>query len=126
MEIGPNIYHAIVFDIHPKIREFLDTLDQAGQIDHDETNAPHVVSIENLGDNSSIRRCVFMRNGKPENFVIHTRRKAEAIRSWADGDGYVRKETSKEDEAKSRKERDRRAGHPFESIVDSILPKQRT
>ncbi len=119
MDISPNIYHAVVFDLHPKIREFLDTLDQAGQIDHDETNTPHVVSVESPG--ASIRRCIFMRNGKPEHFVLHTRRKAKAIQSWANDDGYIRKEEPKEDETKSRKERDRRASHPFESIMDSIL-----
>lgn len=117
MGIDPNIYHTVVFDLHPKIREFLDSLDQSGQIDRDETNTPHVVSVESPV--KSVYRCIFMRNGKPENFVMHTRRKAEAVRSWTDGDGYVRQERV---EISPRKERDRRPMSPFESIVEQILP----
>jgi hypothetical protein len=121
MDIGPNIFHAVVFDLHPKIREFLDSLDQSGQIDHDENNAPHIISVDPMGQ--SVHRCIFIRNGKPENFVLHTRRRADPIRSWADADGYKRKDTPK-DEPKSRKERDR-SRYPFESIMEQILPKRR-
>lgn len=121
MEISPNIFHAIVFDLHPKIREFLDSLDQSGQIDRDETNTPHVVSVESPA--TSVYRCIFMRNGKPENFVLHTRRRADPVRSWMDTDGYVRQERKEEDGAPSRKERERRKmNHTFESIVEQILP----
>jgi hypothetical protein len=117
MVMSPNIYHAIVFDLHPRIRETLDSLDQSGQIDRDETNTPHVVSVESPG--ASVYRCVFMRNGQPENFVMHTRRKADAVRSWNDGDGFIRQERVI-DVAPSRKERDKRK-HPFESIMEQIL-----
>lgn len=124
MDLSPNIFSAIVHDLHPKIREFLDSLDQSGQIDRDETNSPHVVAVEVPGP--SVFRCVFMRNGKPENFILHTRRRAEAVRSWNDGDGYKRAEReipSKNDESPSRKERDRRK-HTYESIVEQILPRR--
>jgi hypothetical protein len=120
MDLSPNIYHAIVFDLHPKIREFLDSLDQSGQIDRDDTNTPHVVSVETPGP--SVYRCIFMRNGKPENFVLHTRRRADAIQSWQD-DGYKREERKAPADESSRKERDRRK-HTYESIVEQILPRR--
>jgi hypothetical protein len=117
---SPNIYHAIVFDLHPRVREFLDSLDQSGQIDRDETNTPHVVSVESPG--ASLYRCIFQRNGKPENFVLHTRKRADPVRSWRDEDGYKRQERPAEKETTpSRKERKRRPFHAYESIVEQIL-----
>lgn len=121
MNANPNIYDAIVFDLHPKMREFLDLLDQTGQIDRDETNTPHVVSIE---PNGSVHRCVFMRNGRVENVILHTRKKADPVRSWRDDDGYARQER-KADDAPSRKERDRRPMRVWENIVEQILPTRR-
>lgn len=122
--MDPNIYPAVVFHLHPKVREFLDGLDQAGQIDRDESNAPHVFSVDPV--DQSIFRCVFSRNGKPENFVIHTRRKAEAIRSWRDNDGWKRAERVEviRPGEPSRKERDRRAINAFEHIMEQILPRK--
>lgn len=120
MDKGPNIYHAVVFDLHPKIKEFLDSLDLEGQIDRDETNTPHVLSVESPA--TSIYRCLFMRNGKPENFVLHTRKKVEPVRSWRLEDGFRRAERPPSVEVISvKKERDRRKVHPFESIVEQIL-----
>jgi|ERR1051326_5207179 hypothetical protein len=119
MDKGPNIYHAIVFDLHPKIKAFVDSLDLEGQIDRDETNTPHILSVESPG--TSIYRCLFMRNGKPENFVLHTRKKVEPVRSWRLEDGYRRSERPPAVEVSVRKERERRPAHPFESIVEQIL-----
>ncbi len=118
MEIGPNIYHAVVFDLHPKIKEILDSLDQEGQIDRDDTNAPHVLSVDSPA--ASVYRCLFMRNGKPENFVMHTRKRVEPVRSWRIDDGFLRQERPAI-QVSVRKERDRRKIHPFESIVEQIL-----
>src|ERR1700733_14124706 len=120
MDIGPNIYHAIVLDLHQKIKQVIDALDHSGQIDRDETNSPHIISVDSPGQ--SVYRCVFSRNRKPENFLLSTRRRSDPIRSWDEGDGYKRKDRPEADEPKSRKERDRQT-NPFESIVDSILPK---
>lgn len=111
----------------------MDSLDQAGQIDHDETQAPHVLSVDN--PNASVFRCMFMRNGKPENFLIHTRRKVEPIRSWQD-DGWVRPvpvAVPVVDDQGKRKERERRKtesrvlplDRALESIMEQILPKRR-
>jgi hypothetical protein len=111
----PNIYHAVVFDLHQKLKEFLDDLDKTGQIDRDETNTPYIISVDLVGP--SVYRCVFLRNGKPENFVIHTRRKTSAICSWNNKDGFVRRERNIEP---SRKERDKRL-YAYESIMEQIL-----
>jgi hypothetical protein len=120
MNANPNIYHAVVFHLHPKIKDFLDQLDTAGQIDHDEMNAPHLVSADPVGP--SIFRCVFMRNCRPEHFVLHTRKKADPVRSWSDDDGFVRQERVVIAQGEpSRKERSRRAINPFESIMEQIL-----
>jgi hypothetical protein len=122
---NPNIYHAIVFDLHPKVREFLDDLDRKGQIDQDETKAPHVVSVDS--PNASVYRCNFMRNGQSESFVIHTRRKAEPVRSWQPDDGWRRVVRVEEPEPDGkRKERPRRSlEQTFEAIMKQILPRRR-
>lgn len=123
--VSPNIYHAVVFDLHPKVREFIDGLNTAGQIDHDETRSPHLISVQS--PTTSVYHSMFMRNGKPEHFTIHTRRKMEPVRSWQD-DGWTRpapiEEPKTEDNGK-RKERDRRTMEQvYESIVNQILPKR--
>jgi hypothetical protein len=122
----PNIYHAVVFNLHPKVRELLDALDLDGQIDQDENSAPHITSVDKMAD--SVYRCMFQRNGRTENFVIHTRRKAEPVRSWRHDDGWkrpARVEPPAEDSEGSRRERDRRADESvFESIMEQILPKR--
>lgn len=120
----PNIYHAVVFSLHPKVREFLDQLDASRQIDRDETNAPHMVSLD--FPEKSVHRCVFIRNGKPESFVLHTRRVAEPIRSWGD-DGWMRPERPEVEmiNGPSRRERERRALTTFEHIVEQILPRRK-
>lgn len=120
--VSPNIYHAVVFQLHPKVREFLDGLNTAGQIDHDETKAPHVLKVDPVAD--SVYRCMFMRNGHVENFVLHTRRKAEPIRSWND-DGWTRpiRVEKTEDVEGIRREREHRADESiFEALMNQILP----
>jgi hypothetical protein len=118
MDITPNIFNAIVFDLHPRIREFIDNLDKKGQIDHDsETNTPHIMAVESPA--TSTFRCAFVRNGQPVHALIHTRRKAEPIISWNPNDGYKRKEIVVVGMG-PRKERQFRA---FESIMEQILSK---
>ncbi len=124
--VSPNIYHAVVFDLHPKVREFLDGLDHSGQIDQDESKAPHLISVDRL--DASVHRCSFLRNGQLENVVIHTRRKADPVRSWRDDDGWVRPQRviPVEDENGKRKERQRRTMEQVcESLMRQILPRRR-
>jgi hypothetical protein len=120
--MGPNIYPAIVHNLHRKVREILDQLDLNGQIDRDEFNAPHVLQMDTPGP--SVIRCIFIRNGRPENFVLHTRKQADPFRSWKDDDGYKRKDHSEDKPETSRKERDRRRVNPFESIMEQILSRR--
>ena len=121
--MGPNIYPAIVRNLHQKVRELLDQLDLNGQIDRDEFNTPHILQMDSPGP--SVIRCIFVRNGKPENFVLHTRKKADPVHSWRDEDGYKRKERPEGDKETSRKERERRKVNPFESIMEQILPRRK-
>lgn len=121
--MGPNIYPAIVHSLHAKVKELLDQLDVNGQIDRDEFNTPHILQMDNPGP--SVIRCIFIRNGKPENFVLHTRKRADPIRSWQDNDGFKRKERPDDKDEPSRKERDRRKMNPFESIMEQILPTEK-
>lgn len=121
MSEHPNIYDAVVFDLHPRVKEFLDSLDQSGQIDRDDRNTPHVISIEK--PTGSVYKCLMMRNGTQQNFVLHTRKKVDPIKSWMD-DGWVRPQpVQAKAEIISRKERDRQV-HPFESIVEQILSRR--
>lgn len=123
--MGPNIYPAIVHNLHWKVKELLDQLDNGGQIDRDEFNAPHVLQMDSPGP--SVIRCIFIRNAKPENFVLHTRKKADPFKSWRDDDGYKRKDRAEANDKSepSRKERDRRKVNPFESIMEQILPRSK-
>lgn len=116
MDITPNIFNAIAFDLHPKVKELLDKLDSEGQIDHDESGSPHVMSIESPA--ASTFHCVFVRNGRPVTMLVHSRKKADPIMSFDPSDGYKRKEIVAIGSI-SRKERQLRA---FESITEAILP----
>src|SRR5580692_6529854 len=116
--VSPNIYHAVVFDLHPKVREFVDGLDKQGQIDQDNTKAPHIISVDRM--NASVYRCSFLRNGQHETFLLHTRRKAKPVQSWKHDDGWKRKikvEEPVEDCSGKRQERQRRT---LEQALESI------
>jgi hypothetical protein len=115
---GPNIYDAVVWQLHGKVRELIDALNTAGQIDHDDNKSPHVVAVDKVAD--SVYRCSFLRNGKQECFTVHTRKKAEPIKTWNEGDGWARPAPREPEPASDgpRKERERRT---FESICDDLM-----
>lgn len=115
--LPPNIFHAIVFDLHPKIREYIDRLDKEGQIDHDDSNSPHIIAVNSIAP--SVYKCDLVRNGLPANFVLHTRKKGEPILSWNKNDNYKRVEQKGKT---FKKERDLRT---YENIVESILSNRR-
>ena len=87
MTAPANIYSVVVFDLHPKIREFIDKLNDEGQIDLCDNGYPYLLSAEKTGPNYDVQ---FVRNGKRENFIMNTRKKAEPVRSWDSLDGYKR------------------------------------
>ena len=82
-----NIYSAIVFDLHPKVKEYIDQLNNDGQVDLDDDGYPYLVKVDRNGANQV---CHLVRNGKMENFIMNTRRSAEPINSWKPEDGFRR------------------------------------
>lgn len=115
----PNIYPTIVYDIHPKIREFIEELDRGGQIDRDESNRPYVTKVEDAGKNRIVH---IMRNGKSENFLIATRRRVhDPVLSWSPTDGFVRPNKPEQTKAGSARPERQRRSSMYESIVDKIL-----
>lgn len=118
-----NIYSAVVFDLHPRIKDYIDQLNNDGQIDLDDDGYPYILKIDNNGSN---KICQIVRNGKQENFIINTRKRKDPVNSWKSDDGYRRFfgkrvipiNTSTEDEGGKRKERAKRTS--FESI-DRIM-----
>ncbi len=124
MTAPANIYSVVVFDLHPKIRELIDQMNDEGQIDLGDDGYPYLLSAEKTGPNYDIQ---FVRNGKQENIIMNTRKKAEPIRSWDAVDGYKRTGGKKiitvdtgGDE--TRPERARRPSmESFQRLADEIL-----
>jgi hypothetical protein len=120
MERPLNIYSAVAFDLHSKIRNIIDDLNKNGQIDHDDHGHPYVIAIENVG--GANRRIDFIRAGKQENILVNTRRRTDPIRSFNPNDGYKRMDMPRLPTmriAADRRERQKR--DTFESIVDQIF-----
>jgi hypothetical protein len=124
MTAPANIYSTVVFDLHPKVRELIDQMNDEGQIDLNDDGYPYLLSAEKTGPNYDIR---FVRNGQQENIIMNTRKKAEPVRSWNLADGYKRTggkkvitvNTSGDDK---RPERARRPSmESFLKLTDSIL-----
>ena len=82
----PNVYSMIVFDLHNRIREYIDGLNNDGQIDLDSNGYPYLIKVDKQGSNHI---CHIARNGKIENFILNTRKRQDPITSWAD-DGFQR------------------------------------
>lgn len=83
-----NLYSAVVFDLHPRIKDYIEQLNHDGQIDLDDDGYPFIVKIDTTGGN---KICHMVRNGQQENFIINTRkRNADPVTSWQPEDGYRR------------------------------------
>jgi hypothetical protein len=124
MTAPANIYSVVVFDLHPKVRELIDQMNDEGQIDLGSDGYPYLLSAEKTGPNYDIQ---FVRNGNQENIIMNTRKKAEPVRSWNPNDGYKRTggkkvitvDTSGDDK---RPERARRPSmESFLHLTDAIL-----
>jgi hypothetical protein len=124
MTAPANIYSVVVFDLHPKIRELIDKLNDEGQIDLCDGGYPYLLSAEKTGPNYDVK---LVRNGAQENFIMNTRKKADPVRSWDPMDGYKRTGGKKiitvdtgGDE--SRPERARRPSmESFQRLTDELL-----
>lgn len=124
VDSNPNIYMAVVYKMKPKVREYIDKLNDEGQIDLDDNGYPYVLNIEPQGANVM---CQIVRNGASENFLMNTRSKADPIESWDRNDGFMRRggkkvimvTTPQQDGAKP--ERAKRTLETFTRIVEQIL-----
>lgn len=127
-----NIYSAVIFDLNPVLKRYIDKLRDEGQIDLDEHGYPYLLKVRRDGPNHV---CDIVRNGKVENFIMNTRKKKRGpICSWDEDDGYVRtggkKVISIDDEppkTRAPRQPERRAERPlrtlesFERITNDIL-----
>lgn len=82
-----NIYSAVVFDLHPRIKDYIDQLNTDGQIDLDQDGYPFILKIDDNGGN---KICHIVRNGAQENFIINTRKRRDPVNSWNAEDGFRR------------------------------------
>jgi hypothetical protein len=125
MNAPANIYSTVVFDLHPKVRELIDSLNSQGQIDLDDNGYPYLLTAEKTGSNYHIG---LVRNGSQESVVMSTRKKADPVKSWDPLDGFRRTggkkvitvDTSGGDDL--RPERARRPSmESFQRLTDEIL-----
>jgi hypothetical protein len=86
MNATPNIYSAVVFDLHPKVKAFIDGLNEKGQIDLSPDGYPWLLSVNKTGNNITVK---IVRNGQQESAIMNTRKRADPILSWTE-DGYQR------------------------------------
>ena len=120
----PNIYATVVFDLHPKIKDFIDQLNHDGQIDQDEYGYPYLIKSDRQGANIVTH---ISRNNRLENFVLNPRKKVAPICSWNTNDGFARTEQKRvtviQQSDDNRQERPRRlvSSRAIESIVEGML-----
>lgn len=125
MAAPANIYSVVVFDLKPKVKEFIDKLNNEGQIDLDSNGYPYLLKVEQQGPNHV---CHVVRNGKQENFIMNTRRRADPITSWNPSDGYKRMggkkvvvvSTDSEDGPRGERAK-RRSFESFKRLTNQIL-----
>ena len=127
MSDHPSIYAVSVFDLHNKVKSYLDNLNATGQIDIDPSGYPYLISCRRQGPNFVVQ---ISRNNRLENFVLNPRKQAEPIKSWNEADGFERAQhkqvvlvQSPDDPTKQ--ERGRRSASvklsSMESIVESMM-----
>jgi hypothetical protein len=118
-----NIYPAIIFDLKKKVKDYIDELNDKGQIDLDDNGYPYLLKVDQQGQNIL---CHIVRNGKAESFLLNTRKRKDPIKSWNEEDGYVRKGGKrvvvvKTNNGKIRGERAKKSMEAFENIIGQIL-----
>ncbi|RKZ79170.1 MAG: hypothetical protein DRQ35_04730 [Gammaproteobacteria bacterium] len=116
-----NIYPLVVFDIHKRIREYIDKLNEEGQIDQDSNGYPYLIKVDGNGSNHTVQ---IVRNNKIESFLINTRKRQDPITSWNANDGYKNQSVKQTVDVPSNVDADRseRAKREsYDNIVDKIL-----
>lgn len=123
MTAPANIYSTVVFDLHPKVKAFIDSLNEMGQIDLSPDGYPYLLGVDKTGNNIEIK---LVRNGQQESAIMNTRKRADPILSWTE-DGYKRTGGKKviTVDANGEKTRPERARRPslesFRRLTDQIL-----
>ena len=123
MTAPANIYSTVVFDLHPKVKAFIDSLNEKGQIDLSPDGYPYLLGVDKTGNNIEIK---LVRNGQQESAIMNTRKRADPILSWTE-DGYKRTGGKKviTVDASGEKTRPERARRPslesFRRLTDHIL-----
>ncbi len=122
MEQQPNIYSAVVFDLHPRVKELIDQLNDSGQIDLDSDGHPWLLAVDRQGANTVVK---IVRNGQQESIILNTRRQRDPHLSWNPDDGFERKARRaipiSAAETPDRRERRKRTAEAIERIVDKLI-----
>ena len=126
MSNNPNIYATVVFDLHSKVREFIDQLNRDGQIDVDDSGYPYLIGSDRNGTNIVTR---ISRNNRLENFVLNPRKKSAPLCSWQMDDGFARPQQKRktvmqpqaEDKSGPQRERRKVSEAVVKNIVKSIM-----
>jgi hypothetical protein len=120
----PSIFATVVFDLHPKVKAFLEQLNSDGQIDLDPSGYPYLISVDRMGTNFVAR---ISRNNRVENFVLNPRKQVEPVCSWNPNDGFMRPQQKQvsivQAPTTSSTERKKVTAEAFAAIVESILGK---
>ena len=121
----PSIYAVTVFDLHTKVKEFLDKLNAEGQVDLDPSGYPYLVSSKKQGTNYVTQ---ISRNNQLENFVLNPRKQAAPIVSWNEADGFQRPQhkqvvmvQSPDDSTKQERGRRPAGLRAMEAVVETIM-----
>jgi len=122
----PSIYATVVFDLHPKVKNYLDQLNGTGQVDLDDMGYPYLIKCDRQGPNFFTQ---ISRNNRLENFVLNPRKRSDPVISWNNSDGFERPQQKQvvmvkvPDGEMNRKERDRRQvrSSTIESIVENMM-----
>ena len=124
MDTLPNVYRVMAFDLHPRVKAFLDELNKDGQMDLDRDGHPYLVGVDREGPNFVVK---ISRNNKCESFILNPRRQADPVLSWNPQDGWMRNGGKQvivvPPEDGTRKERTKRTFESFENLVNQILEK---
>lgn len=126
MSSYPSIYATVVFDLHPKIKAYMDQLNRDGQIDLDQSGHPYLVKCEKQGPNFFTQ---ISRNNRLENFVLNPRKRQPPVCSWNHEDGFQRPQHKQvvvmadPSGATKNRERERRkvTSEAIENMVDTIM-----
>jgi len=116
---------------------YVDELNSAGQVDLDSNGEPFVISYEDVAGEQTLIRVFIKRNNTKQNFVINKRSRTGSPKraSFDTDDGWKRDDSAKPEtidekpkpksSAKPNQERSRRAGLNFETVIKTLLKRDK-